>query len=623
MNRLIYSLVALAVTLSTYVISPVFAQDETKSETAPVEFSTELKGCLESSKTGIGKELYTELADGIDVELPDEAKKNADGCFEQHPPQAVGGAQSNPTNLSFSPATEECLTKALGGDFKSKMISLGKEARGSISGCFGVGVVGGPKGLDEFKSCVTAAVGEADAKKMFETATPPTPGSPLSTKLFNAGCGKKMQHQFGGERPPMPPEMAACFEKNGFNVKSQVVEDVGEAKVAEIQKACNIGGPNGPGGAKAAEMMACLQGLGIDPKQATRGAAAGVVSTTEIEASKKCAQQVGFQPGGHGGSMPEDIRRCLEGKGIAVPAPQAMRSGHESQFNSWIRSNFIASAQESPPPRQPDNLPQGGPQGGPPQLNPDQQKEAQGCFRGPGGGQGVGPGGPGNNDPGHQKCFQEAGATPGAGTPLSEDKVKLVRECMSKNNIGGFGPGPGGPNNGQPGPNGQPGGPNCGEQQKVRGVEKIRQFLALGPGDREGQDQQPGNGPQCGQHSGGPNGSQNGQREGQQPGQNCGETQRVRGIAKIRQLLALGPGDQGQQPGNGPQCGQQPGGPNGPQDGQQRPIEGQFQNNQPGFNGQQPPPGGQQFQGSQSGQQPPPPPTSGQQNPPPGGIPPV
>lgn len=556
-------------------------------------------------------------------------------CFKTQGNQPEN--QPAPKDIKWAKPTEDCLVKTF-GSLEAANAAFAKKYskeeartfRRTVDKCLGKNVgIGKPEGLDEFKKCVTSAVGEAEAKKMLESFTPPAPGSELSKKVQAAGCGKKMQHQFNGDRPQMPKEMKDCFIKNGFNPDSQVVEDVGEAKIADVHKACNLGGPNGGDPEAAKKMMECLKEKGIDPKQASRGAGVGVVGEAEKTAFDECGKKFGgFHAAGQGGpggpGMPENVKNCLKENNIPFNEPNkpVASTTAESPFKTWVRNNFIASAQQQPPqgpppgqpgqPGQPGNPPQGGQPL--PELNEEQRQAAQKCFgnNGPGG-QG-GPGDEGNAK--RKECEDQVGFKPEPGKPMPQEKADALRKCFEEKGFANFGPGPGGPNGPQNGPQG---GPNCGEPPKgpeVKGTSKIRRLIAQlpGQGDRQQPPQGQGGQPNCGPGPQGPNQPNNGQpgpnNQPGQPGQNGPQGPQNPGPGQQ-------PGQQNFQSGNFPpnvqQCARDKGInlDNPDKEAIRRQIEGQCPQGNPGqFGGNPPPPNGQQ-----PGPQGPPP--EGQQLPPP------
>lgn len=656
---------SLVVTLSGFV-STAFAQTE-----PPIQFSEKTLSCVTAALPGV------DIAKIDPTTLPDDTIAKLDACFDPIQPgsnsgpngqpqgQAVGQNQPpRPVNVKWAPPTEKCLVglygtiEAANAEFAKQYSKEELKAfRNKVDVCFGekVGIGKPPEGIQEFQACVAGAVGQATADELFATFTPPDPESETGKKIAAAGCASKMRLNVGGGAQ-LPPEVATCFKKNGFDIETQVIEDIGgEARVHELHRLCDLRDPNaGPEGTDpetAQKIIACLKEKGIDPQQAARGAGEGIVSETETAAFEECGKKFGgFRPIGPGGpgapGLPASVKACLEKNGVKlqVPPPGQPRPNgqpgqpgpnqpgpnqpgrgpaqppqQQSVIPSWL-SVGIAYAQEGPvgPPVQgqpaPDgqvqappvgNQPPGGPGLGAPPPNSEIAQKAQACFGDP------------NKDKGDAKrkeCEQEAGVKPEPGKPLSKEAADKIRECFKRLGIGAFG---------EPGPNGPQGGPQCGpppEGQKdpkapaVKGAKLAQAEPPKAPGlfnrffggpkgpegqPPQGQPGQPGQGgPNCGPNQGqpGPNGPHNAQHNNQpaQGGANCG------------------PGNPGpQQPGPGqPEVKgislvQVPNGPQGqpgPNNGPQGPApDGRRLENQPP-QGQSNNPGGQLGQPGQPGQ---------------------
>ncbi len=437
MKRLTYSLVVLALTLQSFFGSVAVAQEPPP----PIQFSADLIACL---KTALGDQYETVANGNLDLSDADNAK--AEECFGKFAP--APGNQGQPPkaeSLKFAPATEECLKKTLGENFRQIMISQGRAIRAQIKDCFGgrVGAGSANQLPETVRSCIEKAVGIDKAKAMF-AGTPPDPDSPEAAAIGQANCFENFDHgegRLGGPHSGPPPQMSAealqCFKDRTGGATPEQRPKLTEEQRRSLQECFQgPGGPNGPAGSLPVAIVNCFKEVGLDLETLKKGS--NLLTGDQEQKAKDCFQRNNFQGGpggpnggpeggpGQGPKISDEAKKCIEGIIGSI--------GRQTQPTEEQR-----------------------------------QRIGNECFKGDQKGQNGelgglhGQGGPnGEMPPAVKSCVEKLGLTPGPN--LNDDQKRQMQACIGQN--GGFsGPGPGTEHNtqGQPPVNDRPqtqGGPN-------------------------------------------------------------------------------------------------------------------------------------------------------------------
>lgn len=456
MKRAIFSTLLALITsplMGFAALTPALAQ----TESTPPPISDETLACL---KAGLGETVYAALKNG-EQDLTDSQQDIADGCFEKNQPAGQAPAPADPSTLKFAPATEECLKKTLGDNYKQQMASVtskeqGKSLRAKTKDCFGSKVTkqnqqgpgangDGPPGIpDNVRECIIKAVGKAQAEEIFSGDLPD--GSVADT-IEQAGCFASFgppPAEKDGKAPQMSQESIDCFKRvTGTTPDKRPA--LKKTQLEQLNKECfkggNPGGPNGKGApALPDNVKACFSASGLDISLLTKGP--DFLTEDQKQKVGSCFQKNNFQPnggpngpgnpgnpgpGGQPPNMSDEARKCIEG--IAGGSLEKQPNLSEEQRRRIGQECFKG---------------QGGPGGPGPGGKMNQA--------GPGN-----PGGPGPNLPDDKRlCVESIVGTSQPGVFTEDQKRQVQEKCF-----GGQGGQPGNPPAGNPGPNN---GPNNGPQ---------------------------------------------------------------------------------------------------------------------------------------------------------------